>query len=192
YYASLAQTDDCVGQVLQALKALGLDHNTIVLYTSDHGEMLGVHGLWQKFVFYEPSAGVPLIFRAPGITPENAKCENPVSLVQVFPTLIELCGLPMQGLDGSSLVADLREPQKTRETTVFAEHSLPGKNSGYMIRRGDFKYSYYVSDMPELYDLRTDPEEMKNLALLPEYQSKAKDMQAALFAWYRPPQAAGR
>ncbi|MGH9469137.1 MAG: sulfatase family protein [Terriglobia bacterium] len=190
YYAGLAQTDDCIGKVLDALKELGLDRNTIVLYTSDHGEMLGVHGLWQKFVFYEPSAGVPLIFRAPGITPENAVCENLASLVQVFPTLTELCGLATPaGLDEVSFAADLREPQTARARTVFAEHALPGPRSGYMIRRGDLKYSYYVDDMPELYNLRDDPEEMRNLALQPEHRDTVEEMRSRLFAWYRPPQA---
>jgi choline-sulfatase len=192
YYAALAQADDCIGKVLQTLKELGLDQNTIVLYTADHGEMLAVHGLWQKSVFYEPSVGVPLIFRVPGITPESAVCVNPVSLVQVFPTLTDLCGLPIpSGLDGSSLLADLRAPQEKRETTVFAEHNLPGPDSRYMIRHGDFKYCHYVSDMPELYDLVADPQEMKNLALEPEYKSKVEEMKARLFAWYRPRQAGG-
>lgn len=192
YYANLAQTDDCVGQVLGALHELGLDQNTIVLYTSDHGSMLGAHGLWQKFVFYEPSAGVPLIFRVPGVTPENVTCENPVSLVQIFPTLTELCGLRAPaGLDGSSFTVDLREPEQRRETTVFCEHGLPGPRSGFMIRQGDFKYSYYVNDMPELYNLRADPEEMKNLALRAEYKSKVDEMKSSLFSWYRPPQAVG-
>lgn len=192
YYGNLAQTDDCVGKVLTALKELRLDQNTIVLYTADHGDMLSAHGLWDKYVFYEPSVGVPLIFRVPGVTPENARCENLVSLVQVFATLTELCGVPMPaGLDGASFAADLRNPEAQRENTIFAEHALPGQNSGFMIREGNFKYCYYLNDMPELYDLDTDPDEMKNLALLPQYKSKVAEMKTRLFAWYRPPQISG-
>jgi choline-sulfatase len=187
YYASLAQTDDCVGQVLQALKELGLEEDTIVLYTSDHGEMLGAHGLWQKFVFYEPSVGVPLILRVPGLTSAGSHCETPVSLVQVLPTLAELCGITTpSGIDGSGFVANLREPHRTAETAVFAEHGLATPHPGYMIRHGNYKYCYYENDMPELYNLRTDPDEMKNLAMLPAYQEKAKEMQQRLFAWHRP------
>ncbi|MBI3696076.1 MAG: sulfatase-like hydrolase/transferase, partial [Acidobacteria bacterium] len=175
YYANLAQMDDCAGQVLRALDELDLARDTIVLYTADHGEMLGEHGLWQKFVFYEPSVGVPLLVRAPGTTPAGVRCATPVSQVQVFPTLTELCGLSTPpGLDGSSFAANLREPSKTLDSTVFAEFNLNTPRAKYMIRRGDFKYSYYVNDTPELYNLREDPKEMKNLAGLAEYRAKAE------------------
>jgi choline-sulfatase len=187
YYASLAQADDCIGKVLEALHDLGPEDDTIVLYTSDHGEMGGAHGLWQKNFFYEPSAGVPLLVRAPGVTPQSGVCATPVSLVQVFRTLSDLCGLPPHpGLDGTSFVDLLQKPQETRENEVFAEINLPGPHAGYMMRKGNFKYCYYPNDMPELYDLAADPDEMKNLALLPEYKSQASELQSTMFAWHRP------
>lgn len=187
YYACLAQTDDNVGKILQALKDLGLERDTIVLYTADHGEMLGEHGLWQKFVFYDSSVGVPLIFRVPGVTPENVHCNTPVSHIQILPTLADLCGVPVPSdLDGSSLGPSLRNPHQLLDTTVYAEHALETKAAGCMIRHGNFKYSYYSHDMPELYDLAADPAEMKNLALLPEYRSKADEMKRELFAWHVP------
>jgi choline-sulfatase len=190
YYAGLAQADDCIGKVLQELQDLGLKEDTVVLYTSDHGEMLGAHGLWQKNFFYDPSAGVPLIVRAPGVAPENAACATPVSLVQVFRTLTDLCGVPPSpGLDGASFVDALRKPEESRETEVFAELNLPGQHAGYMMRKGDFKYCYYPNDMPELYDLAADPDEMRNLALLPEHKARAAEMQARMFAWHRPGEA---
>jgi choline-sulfatase len=189
YYAQLAQTDDGVGKVLRALHDLGLEDDTIIFYTADHGEMLGHHGLWDKLVFYEPSVGVPLICRVPGMTPENARCKTLVSLSQVAATLTELCGLPVpSGLDGASFTASLRQPERTLETTVFSEINLP-RHDHLMVRRGDYKYCYYVGDMPELYDLRNDPQEMKNLAILPEYKSRVEEMRRRLFEWYRPPQA---
>ena len=190
YYANLAQTDDCIGKVLAALKELGLEDDTIVLYTADHGDMLGAHGIWGKSVFYEPSVGVPLLFRVPGMTASNVHCQTPVSLVQVLPTLTELCGLHTpEGIDGTSFVSSLREPERTRNTTIFAEHNLPSPHPASMIRHGDYKYCYYVGDMPELYNLRTDPNEMKNLALNPAYKAKAQEMQERLFAWHRPARA---
>jgi choline-sulfatase len=190
YYAGLAQADDCIGKVLQELQTLGLDQDTIVIYTSDHGEMLGTHGLWQKDIFYEPSAGVPLIVRAPGVTPKNAVCETPVSLVQMFRTVTDLCGLPAApGLDGSGFADSLRNPQETKDNEIFAELDLNGRRAGYMIRAGNFKYCYYVHDTPELYDLHADPDEMRNLAQLPEYKSQAQQMQERLFAWHRPMEA---
>jgi len=73
--------DNDIGKILQTLKELDLERETIVLYTSDHGEMLGEDGLWQKFVFYEGLSGVPLLFLVPGITPQNSRCKIPMSLV---------------------------------------------------------------------------------------------------------------
>jgi Arylsulfatase A and related enzymes len=187
YYANLAQMDDCVGRVLTALRDLDLEKDTIVLYTADHGEMLGEHGLWQKFVFYESSVGVPLVVRAPGVTQPSARSKTLVSLVQTLPTLLELCGLPaVAGLDGASFAPDLREPAKTRDTTVFAEYNLRNPRAKYMIRRGGYKYNYYVNDMAELYNLRDDPKEMRNLALESASAAKVAEMKAQLFAWHKP------
>jgi choline-sulfatase len=107
--------------------------------------------------------------------------------VQVLPTLLDLCGLPpVSGLDGPSLTPDLREPAKTRDTTVFSEFNLRNPRAKYMIRRGDYKYNYYVNDMAELYNLREDPKEMRNLALEPASASKVAEMKAQLFAWHKP------
>jgi choline-sulfatase len=185
YYANLAQMDECVGKVLQALRELELENDTIVLYTTDHGEMLGEHGLWQKFVFYEASCGVPLIFRVPGVTAENLRSRTVVSQVQVLPTLLDLCRVPVpSGIDGESFVRDLREPAGTRDTTVYAEFNLRTPRAKFMVRRGEYKYCHYTNDMPELYNLRADPQEMRNLAMLPESKGIAEEMRAQLFAWY--------
>jgi choline-sulfatase len=187
YYANLAQMDDCLGRVMNTLRELDLEKDTIVLYTTDHGEMLGEHGLWQKFMFYEPSVGVPLIVRAPGVTGAGARSKTPVSQVQVLPTLLELCGLaPVAGLDGASFTADLRDPGRTRDTTVYAEYNLHSPRAKSMIRRGDFKYSYYTGDIAEMYNLREDPGEMRNLAVEAASEGKVAEMKAQLFAWHKP------
>ena len=150
-----------------------------MLYTSDHGEMLGEHGLWQKFVFYEPSVGVPLIVRVPGLTAADARSKTPVSLVQVMPTLLELCHI---GVPAGSGWRELRAgPGGARAHTRhygYSEYNLGNDRAKYMIRRGDFKYNFYKSDTPELYDLRKDPSEMHNLASLPEYRGKVDEMKA--------------
>ena len=187
YYGNLAHADDALGQVLQALRDLDLEKDTIVVYTSDHGEMLGEHGLWQKFQFYDPSCGVPLMFRVPGMTEAGARCTVPVSLVQLMPTLCELCGLTApQKPDGESLADLLRQPGQKKETKVYAEYDLHTPNAKYMIRSGDYKYSHWMNDMPELYHLRDDPREMRNLAILPEHKSRVEDLKAQLFAWHQP------
>jgi choline-sulfatase len=188
YYANLAQMDDCAGIVLRALRDLDLEKDTIVAYTSDHGEMLGEHGLWQKNQFYESSCGIPLIVRAPGITPENQQCAAPVSLVSLLPTLAELCDVPVPSLDGASLAAQVREPNRASNSPVYAEYDLGNARAKYMIRDGDFKYTFWTHDMPELYDMRHDPKEMTNLALRPEHKSHVEQLKRKLFAWYKPPE----
>jgi choline-sulfatase len=188
YYASLMQMDDNVGQMLKALKDLGLEDDTIVLYVSDHGEMLGEHGLWQKTVFYEESVGVPFIMRAPGVTTENTRSATPVSLVSVVPTLLDLCGVDIPvGLDGESLTPDLHTPQQTRETVVYSEYGLHSKYAKAMLRAGDFKYMTYAHDAPDqMFNLREDPEEMNNLAIQPAFAAKAAEMKTKLDTWHAP------
>lgn len=188
YYANLAQMDDNAGKVLRALKELNLEDDTIVLYTADHGEMLGEHKLWDKFVFYQSSVRIPLLVRVPGM-PAGQVSRTIVSNVDISPTLAELTGLHAPNKpDGASFVADLRNPSQTRDTTVYSEYNLGNRRAKYMIRRRDWKYNYYTHDIAELFNLREDPDEMHNLAALPKYKSKVEELKAALFAWYRPPE----
>ncbi len=187
YYGNVAHLDESIGQVLSTLSELGLDENTIVVYSSDHGEMLGDHGLFQKFVFYEPSVGVPLIFRVPRVTQAGSVCQAPVSQAALMATLLDLCGIDVpSGLDAPSLTPFLREPSRPSGEPVFAEFGLSSKNPRYMIRQGDWKYSYYKTDTPELYNLRDDPNEMRNLAPEPAHKTTLDEMHARLFAWHRP------
>ena len=188
YYANTAQMDDAMGRVLAALRELDLEKDTVVIYTSDHGEMLGDHGLWNKFQFYEGSCGVPLIVRAPGVTPPGKRCAALVSLVDVLPTLAELCNVPAPPLDGRSLAAQLQNPDAPGSETVFSEFDLQTPRAKYMIRRGDWKYTFRVNDLAELYDLRRDPEEMQNLAAAAEQRTRVDALREELFAWYRPPE----
>ncbi len=192
YYANLAQMDDCAGQVLRALRDMDLENDTVVVYTSDHGEMLGEHGLWQKFQFYESSCGVPLIVRAPTVSKPGI-CPTPLSQVSLLPTLAELCNVPVPApLDESSLVPQIRRPATPRRKPVFAEYNLRTKNAKYMIRDGNYKYTFWTHDMPELYDLASDPQEMTNLALNPSHKETVERLKANLFAWYTPPEIAGK
>ena len=191
YYGNIAHLDECIGQVMNTLRELDLEKDTIVLYSSDHGEMLGSHGLWHKFVFYDPSCGVPLIFRVPGMTQPGGVCQANVSLVSLMATLLDLCGISVpSGLDGESLTPLLREPARPHATPVFAEFALRTKNARYMLRDRDWKYTFWVNDMPELYNMSTDPQEMNNLALDAAHRSKAEAMKAQLFAWHRPEELA--
>jgi choline-sulfatase len=186
YYGSLAQSDDCAGQILAALSRLGLDRNTIVVYTSDHGEMLGDLGLWNKFQFYEGSCGVPLTFRVPGGA--ASVCPQPVSLISLKATLGELCQVPISTPnDGESFAHLVEEPESQKSYgPVFAEYDLGLETAKYMVRDGDYKYTFWVHDVAELYNLREDPEEMHNLALRPEFSATVASLKSKLFAWHRP------
>lgn len=186
YYANLAQMDDCLGRVVQALEQMGLAEDTIVCYTSDHGEMLGDLGLWQKFQFYEGSCGVPLLFRGRGI-PQGV-CHTPVSLVSLCSTLTDIAGIPLIAPnDGAPLTPWVHDPATTQPYgPVFAEYDLGGQQPKYMVRQGDWKYTYWLHDIPELYNLRTDPAELHNLAALTQYAAQLETMRNTLFAWHTP------
>lgn len=186
YYANLAQMDDCLGRVVSALKELNLENDTIVCYTSDHGEMLGELGLWQKFQFYEGSCGVPLMFRVPGR--KAGICETPVSLVSLSATLTELAGVEQVAPnDGVSLAPSIASPHTRKDYgPIFAEYQLTGRQPKEMIRTGQWKYTYWLHDTPELYDLKSDPEELHNLAQDPEHAAIAGELRTQLLGWNRP------
>lgn len=186
YYANLAQMDDCLGRVVNAVKELNLENDTIVCYTADHGEMLGDLGLWQKFQFYEGSCGVPLMFRIPGQKADA--CETPVSLVSLSATLTELAGVQqIAPNDGASIAPWVREPQRrAAHEPVFAEFGLSSRQPKWMIREGQWKYTYWLHDIAELYDLKSDPEELRNLAGEKEYATKESELREKLLAWHPP------
>jgi choline-sulfatase len=186
YYANLAEMDDCVGQVLKALEELDLDRDTIVCYTSDHGEMLGELGLWQKFQFYEGSCGVPLMIRIPG-QPDGVN-RAPVSLVSLSATITDLCGVKqLTPNDGVTFAELVRNPAVSRsQGPVFAEYSQFNRNAKYMVRDRNLKYSYRTNDKPELYDLVNDPEELQNLAGLSAHASDEARLRQQLFEWHSP------
>lgn len=186
YYANLAQMDDCVGQVIKALEDLKLDRDTIIVYTSDHGEMLGELGLWQKFQFYEGSCGIPLTIRVPGVRP--GVCSTPISQVSFSKTITELANVrEIAPNDGKSFADLVHDPHSSiQHGPVFAEYALGTKRAKYLIRDGDFKYTFWTHDIPELYNLRTDPEELHNLASLPEYAVDEARLKRRLFEWHKP------
>jgi choline-sulfatase len=188
YYANLAQMDDCLGKIVQAVHDLGLQNDTILCYTSDHGEMLGDLGLWQKFQFYEGSCGVPLMIHIPGRA--SGVCDTPVSLVSLCSTLTELAGVPLlQSNDGQSLAGMLRNPSTAKPYgPVFAEYGLTSRQPKYMVRSGEWKYTFWVHDIPELYNLRTDPAELRNLAAESASAAQVERMKQTLLAWHRPPE----
>ena len=127
YYGNISQMDACIGHVLDALYDLGLDENTIIVYTSDHGEMAGAHRMWTKHNMYEQSVRVPLIIRLPGDVDRNAACDHLIEHVDLYPTLAELCGLPLpENIHGRSFAPLLcNRPLPTAGIRVLGIRLLP-------------------------------------------------------------------
>ena len=178
YYGLVDLLDDEIGKLIDVLERTGLLDTTVILYFSDHGEMLGEHGRWHKQTFFEASSRVPLIFRAPESLRPGSRVATPVSLVDVFPTICELAGreVPFE-VDGSSLLTPRDE-----ERPVFVEfHDSFGSHR--MIRRGRWKLNYYAGfETYELFDLIEDPHEKVNLSGNPEYAAVEAGLREPLFA----------
>lgn len=178
YYGSISYIDDKVGQLIDTLERVGLMENTIIIFTSDHGDMMGERGLWFKKTFWEWATRVPLIFHAPNHF-KNRRVDLNVSLVDLFPTIIELAGGKMSDvvdpIDGNSLYNLLQGNDEGWPDTVFSEVLAEGVVVPHvMIRHGRFKYMYGEDDMPLLFDLETDPLELTNLAGQPNYEDIEK------------------
>ena len=166
YYGSISYIDTLVGQVLEALENSGLSENTVVVFTSDHGEMLGERGMWFKKHFYEPSLRVPLFMAGPGIP--LGRNRTPASLVDLLPTFMGLAkgsgwSSPVEPLDGTDLTTFFGADDPERP--VYAEYLAEATTSPIlMVRRGRYKYLHAADDPPLLFDLETDPHERVNLA----------------------------
>jgi choline-sulfatase len=188
YFGSVSFLDHNVGRVLGALEAAGLANSTRVLYGSDHGENLGARGLWAKSTLFEESAGIPLIMAGPDV-PERRVIREPVSLVDVFPTVLECAGVERvkdeADLPGASLLAAANHKLPTR--TVLSEyHAVASPSGSFMIRRGRFKLIYYCGYDAMLFDLENDPYERHDLAARPEYKEALAACEAELRATVNP------
>ncbi len=170
YYGSISYIDSLLARVMDALTATGADENTVVIFTSDHGEMLGERGMWFKKHFYEKSMRIPLIMAGPGIAPERVR--ELTSLVDLVPTFNALAGTtadvePLEGVDLCTLNAR-GDPEPERG--VYAEYLAEAtKVPMFMIRRGSHKFTYSSQDGVMLYDLSADPDERTNLADNPDH-----------------------
>jgi choline-sulfatase len=164
YYAAISYVDERIGEVLGTLAEAGLADDTIVLFTADHGEMLGERGLWYKMAFFEPAARVPLIVWAPGRF-EPARVPEPVSLLDLAPTLLDLCDVAATAdTDGRSL-APLLAGAADDPHDVVAEYLAEGVHSpSVMVRRGAHKLVWCADDPDQVYDVDADPNELTNLA----------------------------
>ena len=172
YLASVSFVDHCVGIVLDALKSSPHADNTLIVLWSDHGFHLGEKQHWAKRTLWEESTRVPLLIAGPGIR-SGQPCKEPASLIDLYPTLVELCNLPKaKHLEGVSLVPQLRDPAKARRQPAITS-SYFGNHS---IRSRDWRLIVYEDGAKELYDHRNDPDEFRNLANDPAHKATVDEL----------------
>jgi len=201
YYGMVAEIDHWVGKILARLKTLGLDKRTLVIFTSDHGEMLGDHGLHSKMILLEGSAHIPLLMRLPGAIDGGTVVATPVSHVDLFATILDYLKMPAHACDGRSLRKLVKGARGEGPDYCVSQW---GGASGptMMVRTKDWKY--ITSHNPKskaldaLYDLQSDPHEMNNLIgknpRKADYVKQAREMKARLVEWLtrtRSPRLAG-
>jgi choline-sulfatase len=165
YFGLVSFIDAQIGRVMTALSDAGLSDETLIIYTSDHGDNLGARGMWNKSLLYRESTAVPLILSGPGV-PQRS-CDTPASLVDVYQTVLEAFALPPSpeeaGLPGTSLIGLATRPDIER--TAFSEyHAVGSPTAAFMVAHGRYKYHHYVGYEPELFDLEDDPQEAHDLA----------------------------
>jgi len=176
YLACISFADAAVGRVLEAFDSSSYKDNTIIVLWSDHGWHLGQKLHWRKFTLWEEATHNVFMIVAPGITRPGSRCRRAVDLVDIYPTLVELCGLPpKQGLEGRSLVPWLKNPDLEKERPALTTY-LRGNHS---VRTEQWRYIRYHDGTEELYDHRQDPLEWYNLAARPGYE----DVKRQLARW---------
>ena len=165
YLASTSFVDAQIGRVLEALRANGLDDSTIVVVWGDHGWHLGEKLITGKNTLWERSTRVPLIFAGPGVS-SGGRCAQPAELLDLYPTLIELCGLsPRTDLEGHSLAPQLKDASAKRQWPAITSHN----QGNHSVRSERWRYIRYADESEELYDLASDPREWRNLAAEKEH-----------------------
>jgi arylsulfatase A-like enzyme len=173
YLASISYVDAQLGRLLDALDQSSYCGNTIIVLWSDHGMHIGEKEHWEKFTLWEESTRVPLIFVAPGATNTGIRCEQPVSLLDVYPTLIDLVGHePRPELEGQSLLPLLKNPHLKTGRAVVTTY---GQNN-HGVRSLRWRYIRYHDGSEELYSHQTDPDEYTNLANREEYKELKKEL----------------
>lgn len=174
YLACMSYADAMMGRVLDALAASPYADNTVVVLWSDHGYHHGEKGDWGKHTLWERTSNVPFIWAGPGIA-SGRESDVTVSLIDMYPTLVDLCGLanPHQTLEGESLVIALADPGAATDRDVFLPHMNPGE---YAIINRDWRYIRYGDDGEELYDVQADPNEWNNLADEPQHNGLKAQM----------------
>lgn len=193
YYGLVTYIDRKVGELLAALEQTGQDHNTIVVFTSDHGDMLAEKRMVQKRCFYEWSARIPLIIAFPEGQYAGRKVAEPVSLMDLVPSLLDWAGVPGEKrlpLDATSLTG-LLDGNTPGHRIVFSEYHVEKVRAPcFMVRKGKYKYIYIHGHGSQLFDLAADPEEWHNLAGQPGLEAVEEELRELILQQFDPDQLA--
>jgi len=201
YFAGISYMDAQVGRVIGAMKALGMLENTVIIFWSDHGYHLGEHGLWAKTSNFELDARVPLIIVPPRARQRGAQCGSVVEMLDLFPTLNAMCGLPpAPGLEGTSLVPLLENPSASVKPAAFSQHPrppypdrMPGgqpTHMGYSVRTARWRYTEWRNwktgkvEARELYDHTSEQPELENLIASPPDKTALQEAENLLRAQF--------
>jgi len=189
YYALVSYIDKKLGELIKALEDTGLRDNTIIIFTSDHGDMLGEKGMVQKRCFYEYSCRIPLIINFPDGWSSGTKVNQHVSLLDLAPTILDIVGVPEEKrlpMDGKSLIP-LLDNSDNKERVVYSEFHTEGVLvTCFMIRKGKYKYIYIHNNEAQLFDLENDPGEWKNLSGNPKYKDIEDDLRTCILKEFNP------
>jgi choline-sulfatase len=166
YYGLVSFMDEQVGKILACLEACGLADSTSVLYSSDHGDSVGARGLWGKSVMYDDSVGIPMILAGQGV-PAGATCATPVSLTDVFATVVDAVGCAEAPPRHSRSLFDIARGAEPERLAYSEYHASGSREAAFMLREGPYKYVRYATYPPQLFDLAADPEELVDLATDP-------------------------
>jgi len=183
YYGNIACCDEWFGEVLDTLDKQGIRDDTLILFTADHGEMFYDHTLWTKYTFFEQSVHVPFIASWKGVLPEKRRCDALIEHVDLYPTLMDLAGIDTPAsVEGTSFINTLQGKTDTHREFVRSEF---GSDLEMLMQfDGRFKYIDNGDDTPpELYDLKTDPREITNIASDPQYKPQLGKHIAELRNW---------
>ena len=188
YYGLISYLDDKIGRLLEVLEETGQRENTVVIYTSDHGEMAGEHGMWRKSNFYEQSSRIPMVISWPGQLPRGHRIAEVVSLVDLVATMIDLTGAScISPLDGDSLFSLAKGEERNWKDEGFCEYLAHGvARPMAMLRRGRFKLNYSLGDPPELYDLQADPGEFEDLGRSAAHSGIREELREHLLSHWDP------
>jgi choline-sulfatase len=193
YSGMITCMDSMVGEILRELEANSFKDNTYVIYTSDHGESLGEHGLFYKQCAYEGSVGVPLVIAGPNV-PEEKVIDHPVSLIDMYPTILDMADLRAEpDRPGHSWLPLVRGEKQNRPDYAFSEfHGNFLKHDWYMLVRDRYKYVYYVDEHSSLFDIADDPKELRDLALDERYRPVLRGFEKLLRSSIDPEEVASR